>query len=877
MADGKRRRILRLFTGRDARDELDEELETHASLRAEAFERAGMERGAAREEARRRLGDPRVLHASARARDVRVRRREWLASLRADLVLATRRARRAPGATAVTLLTYALGIGLTTAGFTVVDRVLVRGLPYADADRLVALLSVTEERVEFPRVSAAAWRDWRAGAPAVERSALHTDYAFTVSTGDAAWRVAGQRVAGPFFEVVGTPMLRGRAISEEEIAAGERLAVISESFWRTWLGAPASLPESLLLDGTSYAVVGVVPRGRGYPAEAQIWVGNAPMELTHDGAYNLINWAVIARLPDGVPPAAARAELDGVAQRIREAHPGAIYSWGVGVLPLHELLVGGVRESLAILAGAVLLVLVIACVNVAGLGLAQGATRADEMRVRTSLGAERGRLVRQLLTEQLALAFGGAVLGLALAVWATRLVAVRAAEFLPRADEIGLDPRTLAFAAAITVGAGVVSGLLPALRASGTRLRDEGSRGGVRGGRRLPAAFLVGAELALALVLLHGTALLVRSFAALVSRDLGFRTENVVSAQVPLIAREYADDAVRERFWDQLRLQLERIPEIEAVAYASAVPGDGGGTGFIEVAGFTGENYGAGYRVVSAGYLELLDVPLLRGRMFDDTDRTGSRRVVVINRTMAEDYWPDGNALGGQVRALSMEGHVGEPEWLTVIGVVGDIRHYGYEFPARAEMYVLDRQVPYWTRALFLVVRGTESADETALLGGIARTIRTLDPTLAADYATLEQRVFANVAERRFVTVLLAIFAALAVLLAAVGLYGLLAFAVARQSREMGVRAALGARRSGLIRLVLGRAVRILAIGAVAGLLGAIALARVIRSFLVGVAADDVPATVAAVGVLLAVGLIAALVPAWRAARADPLEALRAL
>lgn len=395
----------------------------------------------------------------------------------------------------------------------------------------------------------------------------------------------------------------------------------------------------------------------------------------------------------------------------------------------------------------------------------------------------------------------------------------------------------------------------------------------------MPAALLVGAELALALVLLHGTTLLVRSFAQLLWRDLGFRTEDIVTANVPLTSHTYRDEAARTRFWEELRARLEWIPGVQAVAFANVVPGDGGGRGFIDVAGMTGEEtgqIGAGYRVVSDGYLELLDVPLLAGRFFDDTDRHGSQRVVVINRAMAEQYWPGGAAIGGQVKALSMEGHVGEPQWLTVIGVAGDIRHHGFERAPEPEMYVLDRQVPFWTEVLFAVARGAPAVDEQTLLGSIARIIREQDPTLAADYATLDARVRGNLAERRFVTGLLGLFALLALLLAAVGLYGLLAFAVARQAREMGVRAALGAHRSGLVRLVLGRALRILAAGTVLGMLAAIALSRLLGSLLVDVAPDDLTATVAAMAVLLIVGVVASLVPAWRAARADPLEALRA-
>ena len=880
MGESRYRRWLRLFAERDRRAELDEELEAHIALRAEALERSGMTPAEARAEASRRLGDRRALYVSARIRDVRVRKSEWVDALRADLRLAVRRMRRVPGTTAITLITYALGIGLTTTGFTVVDRVLLRDLPFPEPDRLVALLNVTESGSAFNQVAATAWRDWRASAPIVERSALHAGHDWTVATADGAWRVPGQSVTGGFFDVLGVAMLRGRGFTESELAAGERVAVVSESFWRSSLGAADRLPEDLLLDGTAHTVIGVVPADLGYPADAQVWVGEHPTELTHDMAYNLINYAAIARLPDGVSIEGARTQLEPVARRIRAAHPGALYSWGVGVRPLRDLIVGDARASLRVLGGAILLVLLIACVNVAGLGLVQGTGRTEEMRVRTSLGAEPGRLVRQVLTEQLVLAACGAFAGVLLAVWATRMVAGGAAAFLPRAHEIAIDARTVAFAALVTVVAGVLSGLLPALRASVGRLRaGESARGGVLGGRRLPAAALVAGELALALVVLHGTALLTRSFAALLSRDLGFRTEDIVTAHIPLTSAAYRDAAARARFWEELTDRVERIPGVRQVALANVVPGDGGGVGFIDVAGYTGEEDdigGAGYRVVSRHYLELLDVPLLRGRLFDATDRAGSARVVVINESMARTYWPNGDALGGQVKAQSMESYPDSAEWLTVIGVVGDMRQYSYEFEPRPDMFVLDVQVPQWTNALFVVARGAPGSDPGALLGAMAGAIRAQDRTLAADYATLEARVHGNIAERRFVTLLLGLFAGLSVVLAAVGLYGLLAFAVARQSREMGVRAALGARRGGLVRLVLGRALRILLAGAVLGLLTAVGLSRSLRSLLVDIAPDDAVATLAALLVLLVTGLVAALVPAWRAARADPLEALRA-
>lgn len=881
MKDGYRR-WLRLRLGRgDVERELDEEIETHLQMRTEELIRRGESPERARAEAERRLGGltqaRRQLRSSVRVREGRLRRGDLFGDLRRDLVLGWRQAWRSPGYSAVAVLTFGLGIGLTTAMYTLVDRILLRSLPYPRAEQLVTLLSVDSTGNEFPLVSVGNWYDWAAENRSLSSSALHWSRDYTVVVGGEARRVSGQAVAGPFFEVMGVPMLLGRAMTAQEAQSWAPVAVVSERFWRTNMGADRSLEGTVLVDGRPLQVIGVVPEGGAYPAGTAVWL--AWKTGPEPGAQrNNINWYAVARLRPGVTMAQARADLSAIADRIRATDPAGIYSYGVGLRPLQETVVGDVSRSLLLLMGGVLFVLLIACVNLAGLGLARGAARVREIAVRLALGSGRGRIVRQVGTETLVLAMAGGVLGLSLAWWITRVLAAAYAQQIPRAAEITIDVRVVAFAVATTLLAALIATVGPALKVSGVSLRAliGNDRGAVRGGRTLPGAGLVAAELALAVSLLTGGALLVRSFRAVLSQELGYDTRGVLTADLALSSGTYVNDiGARLAYWDRLLQRVRAIPGVEAAGAANWIPTGSGGSSFIELEGVRGGRPGAGYRVVTEDYFRALGVPLLAGRLFEMRDVAGAERVALVNRRFADTYWPGLNPVGRRVRALSMEDHLpGRAPWLTVIGVVDDMRHWGPEREHQPEMYVLHRQVPTMVWVMTAVVR-VDPARIGALRESVRAEIAALDRTVAVETQLLADRVSALREERRLVMSLLTGFAALAVALACIGLYGLLSFAVAQRTREIGVRAALGARQTRIVRLMMANALRVVALGTVAGLLGAAWLTRLMSALLFGVTPGDWVSYAASATILVIVATFAALVPAWRAARLDPLTALR--
>jgi putative ABC transport system permease protein len=469
------------------------------------------------------------------------------------------------------------------------------------------------------------------------------------------------------------------------------------------------------------------------------------------------------------------------------------------------------------------------------------------------------------------------MIGVALAWWCVRLLVVHAADRIPRATEVAIDGRAIAFALVVTILAGVLAALLPALRATGGGLRVliGNDRTTVRGGRGLPGSTLVAAELALALVLLAAGGLLVRSFRNVVDRDLGFDPRGVITAEVPLSSPDYYDADRRLVFWRRLLERASGMPGVEAAGLANWIPTRNGGGSFIEIEGRPQSRDGAGYRAVSAGYFEAMGVPLVAGRMFDGRETGASERVAIINRAMAERYWPGANPIGARVRATSMEAVLeGGAPWITIVGIVGDVRHWGYEADPEPEMYTVFSQVPVHTFTLNLVVRAPPAM--VPRLGEALRgEVRSIDPTVAPRIALLDDGVAGLLGERRLTMNVLTGFATLALLLAAIGVYGLLSFAVAQRTREIGVRTALGAGRGGIIALVLRSALRVVLAGALAGVFGAWAVTRLMGALLFDVSPLDPLAFAAAVFVLVGVSVGAALIPTWRATRVDPLVALR--
>lgn len=878
------RRLFRLFLGTevDLEREVEEEIRGHLEMRAADLERTGLSPEAARAEAERRFGDLRVarrgLRAAAREGRGRRRRREWLASVRSDVWLAARRARQSPTQTAVAVATLGLAIGLTTAGFTVVDGVLLRPLPFPESERLVRLETADSAGEGIPYLSEEIWLDWSEGARTLESSALFSfrqeRWAFAEAEG--AFNVDGVRVTPGFFHVFRTPMAAGRPFTaaDREMA----VAVVSEGFWRTELGS-APLPVEVDLAGSPRFVVGAVRSGYEFPAGTEAYL---PFHPERDGgeAYNWLNEFGVGRLGPGVDREAASADLAAIARSSREQNPGALYLHGAAATPLRDHVTGDAGAYLPLVMAAVSVLLLIACANLAGLGVAQASGRRQEVALRLSLGAGRRRLVRQLLTEHLLLAAVGGGLGVGLAAVATRAFVDRAAGQLPRAAEIGLDLRVLGFAVAVSVAAGVLAGIVPALWGSRASLRESlgRGRGTARGGRRTPAALLVGLEVALALVLLTAGGVLARNFAALLDRDLGFDVEGIVTAETNLFGRYPAER--QEGVWAELEDRLAARPGVAAAGFTNAIPTGTGGTGFIMVEGLEDTRAGAAYRVVSDGYLEAMGIGLLAGRRFGPEDGRSTGRVTVINRAMAERYWPGESPLGRRVQAYSMEGDSGTPgsaPWLTVVGVVEDIRHHGHLGERAAEMYVSIRQAP---RPWFLVsmtaaVRAEPGLDAAALLGPVREAYRAQDPLLAVEVRTLEDRLSGLLAQHRTVLLVLSVFAALSLLLAALGLYGLLSYAVSESMHEMGIRTALGARSGGIMRLVLGRAFRVVIVGALAGLLAAWWATLLLESLLLDVPPRDPAGFAAALALLLGVTAAAALVPARRATRADPVAALR--
>lgn len=863
--------------------EVEDEIEAHIALRMDALVRRGVPLAEARAEAVRRFGDldaaRRRLRASAAERDATLHRRSWFHGMRHDLTVALRQGRRAPGFTLLAILTLALAIGATTAIFTIVDHALLRPLPFDEPERLLSLTGrdSTGERVFV--VSAADWNDWRAGTRTLDDIALHLPTELPVSTEGRAERVSGQRTSWNFFEVLRPAWVVGRGFTEAEVAENPAVAVVSEGYWRRMMGADPRLESPVRIAGRPMTVVGVVPTGSEYPVGADIWIPSARPTLAPGTGMvrNHVNWRAVARLAPDVSISQATADMNAIAQAVRASDPVALYGHGVGLELLHEYVVGDSRAHFRLLLGAVALVLLIACANLASANLARGAARTRDLAIRTTLGASRGRVVRQLLVEQLLLALAGGAAGVLLAHWLVRVLVASSAGRLPRWSEIVIDARVLVFTLIISVLAAIVSGLYPALRLSRASLRDtiaQGGRGSA-GGRRTAGLMLVGAQVALALVLLAGAGLLVRSFRQLVARDVGFDVANVVTVDIMLSGTPHVAGRARsEQYWDELIATLGSLPGATASGAAIWVPLGTGGTGFIELQGRDEPGAGAGYRVTTPGYFAAMGIPLLAGRGFEPGDRMGAEHIALVNRSMAERFWPGRSPIGERVRAVSMESSGDrEAPWRTIVGVVGDVRHWGYEVEPQPEMYVPSRQAPFMLAAMTAVVRGSQGAERLAPL--VRSTLRERDPGVAANVATYAERRQRTLAMRTFPMRVISGFGVLALILAAIGLYGVLSFTVAQRTRELAVRAALGARRSALLGLVLSQALRVMVAGAVAGLIASWYATRLLEAMLVETSPRDLLALAGATAVLFLCGIAAVAVPARRAMRVSPMLALQ--
>ena len=796
-----------------------------------------------------------------------------------DFRYAARLLLRSPAFTFVAVAALALGIGANTAVFSVVDTLLLRPLPYADADRLAV---VWENHVTLNAtknvVAPGNFIHWRELNQSFrELSAASMTFRTTLTGAGDATELRIQLVSGTLFGVLGVRPALGRDFTPQEDAPGVGVVTISDRLWRQRFGAdPSIVNRNIMLNGRPNLVVGVMPRGFSIlDKSVDVWttIGCSPASRTPSGRWI----CVVGRVKDGVSMAQAQADMERVHAELTRRFPAFNTGWTANVVPLREQLTGDVRPALWVMLSAVGFVLLIACANVGNLVLARATARQRELAVRAALGAGRGRLIRQMLAESVLLSLVGAGAGLVLAWWAMIALRTRVAERLPivRLEQVGIDAKVLLFTVAAALVTALIFGIAPALTSAGTKLTDalkDGGRSGSAGrGARVRSAFVV-VEVALALVLLVGAGLLMRSFLMLLRVDPGFDPSRTMTVRVSIPQARYTNGAQQQAFFDQLFERLDALPGVTAAGGTSFLPlaGLGSATSF-EVVGQPKPQLGQApvtdVRVITHDYFKAMGVPLLRGRAFDRRDAgTGVRRVIV-NQALAKKYFAGQDPIGKSI-IVSWDDAVPDE----IVGIVGDVRHQDLETDARATIYWPPSRFTY----PFMTIAIRTSGDPRAVVSGAIAALHELDPNVAAaDVKTMEAVIDVSVAQRRLTMLLLSIFAGLALVLAAVGIYGVIGYSVSQRAQEIGIRMALGAQRGNVLRMVVGQAMSLTLAGLVIGALGASLLTRLMQKLLFGVTASD-PVTFIAVSTLLAlVAALAASVPGLRATRVDPVIALR--
>ncbi|HEX6904136.1 MAG TPA: ABC transporter permease [Thermoanaerobaculia bacterium] len=861
--------------------DIDEELRLHLEMEAEANVGRGMTPEEARRAALRTFGN----FDSVRERAYEVRGGGIVESISQDVRYAARMLVKRAGFTAVAAITLALGVGANTAIFSVVEAVLLRPLPYPNADRIVMVwernnLSDRPHNVINPRN----FLDWQSQAKSFDQMATFIDQRYVLTGAGEPEEVPSQLASANLFSLLGSKAALGRTFNAKDERGGQDVAVLSDGLWRRRFGASNDIiGKTVTLNGTSVTVIGVMPPDfkwfiqenslTGKPA--QIW---RMLTITEDmrvrrGRY----MTAIGRLAPGATLPQARAEMDTIAARLARQYPDSNAGWGATVTPLREQLSGEIRPALLVLLGAVGCVLLIACVNVANLLLARATERHKEIAIRSAIGAGRRRIVRQLLTESVLLALLGGALGLALSRWCVEaLVALSPANVIG-ADEVGVSLPVLAFTLAVSVLTGVVFGLAPALEASRMNLNEtlkessRGNAGSVRG-RWLRNGLIV-AEVGITLVLLVVAGLMIRSFLRLQAVDPGFDPSNLLTLRVSLPHAKYSEDPKVVAFFREAATNLGTLPGVKSVSAVSALPfADLGAATDFTVEGrpvpAPGEELVTDVRVVDENYFSTMNIPVIDGRTFTRREAIEDRQVAVVNEEMVRRYFGGRNPIGQRI-FVSMKD---DPYPTEIIGVVGDARYRTLDGEQRPMVYWTPSQLAYSSMTLIL----RTSVEPESLAGSARRKILEIDKDQpASDIRTMEGWLGESVARARFGALLLGGFAALALILAAVGIYGVMSNSVAQRQSEIGVRMALGARARDVLLLVIRQGLALVIVGVVLGLLGALAATRVLASLLYGVTATD-PATYAAIALLLmAVSWIACYIPARRAARVDPLIAMR--
>ena len=880
---------------RDTRAEADEEIAFHLEMRARDFRERGMSAGDADAAARRRFGSVETISRQVRAIDdesARQKRRTGMwTDFRQDVIYALRGLRRAPSFTAVAVLTLALGIGANTAIFSVINTALLRPLPYADGDRLVFVWNVRETG-QTDNLGPGRMLDLQRGATSFSGFAGIAHISYTLTGAGDPERIPGSSVSSSFFDVLGARPLLGEPFHSS--VADPSAVVLSHALWKRRFGAdPSIVGRTIALNGRPRVVLAVMRPDFFWPSITarpgaspgpELWVPGGPGDIPRTaidedrdmtGNRNAGYLRAVARLKPGVTVAQARAEMGALGDRISRDHPGD-GGRSATVLAIRDQFFGPVERPLFVLAGVVTLVLAIACANVAGLLLGRGAARRRDLALRRALGATRFRIIRQLLTEATVLSCAGAVAGLALAWWgSTALSAMAPADFIGD-QPLHLDLRVLAFALAVSVVCGLAFGAVPALQLSRDALAGALAEGGARssGSRRAGRArdVLVAIEIAVAAVLLVGSTLFVNSFLRLTRVDVGLDTHNLITFDVNLTGERAQFQAKQVQFYEALQQRLAQVPGVRAAGAAATLPigGDDFGTGFLP------EGYPvpdeasvprAGYQVVAPGYFAAMGITIKAGRDVRASDTREAAPVALVNEALAREIWPGQDPLGKRVKFDSTD-----TAWTTIVGVVGDIRHLGPSVPPRPEIYQPDSQRSFPFMA-FVVRTGP---DPYSVIPSLRRAVAELDPALPlAGLKTMDEHLERSLSKPRFLSTLVAVFGVLAVTLALVGIYAMMAWSVSERRQEFAIRLALGARSPLLVRMVLRKALLLAGAGLIAGLVAARAATGVLTGLLYGIRPTDPAAFAATAGVIALVALAACYVPVRRALRVSPVSLLR--
>ncbi|HKY27257.1 MAG TPA: ABC transporter permease [Pyrinomonadaceae bacterium] len=813
-------------------------------------------------------------------------------SLIKDIRYAIRSLIKRPGFIAVAIITLALGIGANTAIFSVINAVVLRPLPYDDPDRLVMVWETIAGN-DRRSVAPGNYVDWRDHNTTFTELSAAFNGNFNLTGDGEPERINGATVTSNLMKVLGVQAQLGRTFQPEDDAGrGNSVVLISDGLWKRRFGADRNIVgRSLAIDETPFTVVGVMPAGFQFPAKSDLWVlgrDRNAVSLSLISQFPANDWtherdahflSVVGRLKPGATLSQAQSDIAGIARRAEQEFPQTNEGLSSNVVSLHIQIVGDVQGLLFILLGAVALVLLIACTNVANLMLARSVKREREMAIRVAVGAGRWRLIRQLLTESLLLSLAGGVAGLLLSTWAVHLFIKLSPGNIPRLEEASVDLRLLGFAFIVSLLTGVGFGLLPAFHATRVRLSSALKEGGKTTSGRLHRSTrntLIASEIALAQILLVGAGLLILSYVRASQVDPGFNPQGVLTAKIAPSAKKYPNPKAKAAFYSVVLDRLSHLPGVQSVGMVMNLPLSGSSMN----RGFRAEgrpepkadeNITMDYQVVSEDYFRAMDVPVVRGRTFTKADTETSERVIVINQALARRYWPNEDPIG---RRMAIGESSKETSWRTIVGVVGDMRHASLSEPAVPTAFtVYTQDLESWPRMAFVVKSDSNPA---ALTSAVRSSLVSIDPSQPV-YAIepMEKLITEQIAPRRFVMSLIALLASVALVLSAVGVYGVISFSVSERTQEMGIRMALGAGKRDVLALVLGQSARIAAVGIVVGLIGAFALTRLMATLLFEVSPTD-PITFAAVAVLLGVvALIACYIPARRATKVDPVVALR--